>query len=109
MSLTPPETVRKLQQTLHEKAKVQPTYRFYALYDKLYRKDILAHAWAICRTNGGKPGVDAETIEQIEQIGVESWLQSVADELRNKTYEPEAVRRVYIPKPNGKQRPLGLK
>lgn len=108
MSLTPPETVRKLQQTLHEKAKAQPTYRFYALYDKLYRKDILTHAWAICRTNGGKPGVDAETFEQIEQIGVESWLQSVSDELRNKTYEPEAVRRVYIPKPNGKQRPLGI-
>ena len=108
MSLRPPETVGKLQQTLHEKAKAQPTYRFYALYDKLYRKDILAYAWAICRANGGKPGVDGETFEQIEQMGVESWLQAVAEELRGKTYEPEAVRRVYIPKPNGKQRPLGI-
>jgi len=108
LSLTPPEKVRKLQQTLHEKAKEQPTYRFYALYDKLYRMDILRHAWAICRHNGGKPGVDKETFEQIEHEGVETWLQTVADELRGKTYEPEAVRRVYIPKPNGKQRPLGI-
>jgi len=108
MSLRPPETVRKLQQTLHEKAKAQPTYRFYALYDKLYRKDTLTYAWALCRANGGKPGVDKETFEQIENNGVESWLQTVAEELRGKTYEPEAVRRVYIPKANGKQRPLGI-
>ncbi len=108
MSLRPPEKVRKLQQTLHEKAKAQPTYRFYALYDKLYREDVLSYAWAICRHNGGKPGVDRTTFEQIEQEGVETWLQTVADELRDKRYEPEAVRRVYIPKPNGKQRPLGI-
>ena len=87
---------------------MQPTYRFYALYDKLYRMDVLSYAWAICRHNGGKPGVDKETFEQIEQMGVETWLQTVAEALRDMTYEPEAVRRVYIPKPNGKQRPLGI-
>lgn len=108
MSLTPPEKVRNLQQTLHEKAKANPTYRFYALYDKLYRKDVLQYAWKCCRANGGKPGVDGIDFAQIEREGVEPWLEAVAEELRAKTYRPEAVRRVYIPKPNGKQRPLGI-
>ena len=108
MSLTPPEKVRKLQQTLHEKAKANPTYRFYALYDKLYRKDVLQYAWKCCRANGGKPGVDGIDFTQIESEGLESWLETVAQELRAKTYCPQAVRRVYIPKPNGKQRPLGI-
>ena len=108
MSLQPPETVRKFQQTLHEKAKANPTYRFYALYDKLYRADILKHAWKCCRRNGGKPGVDGISFEQIERRGVELWLDEVAGELREKRYVPEAVRRVMIPKPNGKQRPLGI-
>ena len=108
MSLQPPETVRKFQQTLHEKAKANPTYRFYALYDKLYRADILKHAWKCCRRNGGKPGVDGISFEQIERRGVELWLDEVAGELREKRYVPEAVRRVMIPKPNGKQQPLGI-
>ncbi len=108
MSLSPPEKVKKLQQTLHEKAKANPTYRFYALYDKLYRMDVLQYAWKCCRANGGKPGVDGIDFAQIESEGVESWLETVAEELRAKTYRPEAVRRVYIPKPNGKQRPLGI-
>ncbi len=108
MSLTPPEKVRNLQQTLHGKAKANPTYRFYALYDKLYRKDVLQYAWKCCRANGGKPGVDGIDFAQIEREGVEPWLEAVAEELRAKTYRPEAVRRVYIPKPNGKQRPLGI-
>jgi len=108
MSLIPPGKVGKLQQTLHEKAKANPTYRFYALYDKLYRRDILGYAWKCCRVNGGKPGVDGIAFEQIERAGVEQWLDAVAEELRAKAYRPEAVRRVYIPKPNGKQRPLGI-
>lgn len=108
MRLPPPEKVRKLQQTLHEKAKANPTYRFYALYDKLYREDVLHYAWRCCRHNGGKPGVDGMSFAQIERIGVEAWLEGVAEELREKRYSPEAVRRVMIPKPNGKQRPLGI-
>jgi group II intron reverse transcriptase/maturase len=108
MSLSPPVKVGKLQQTLHEKAKASPTYRFYALYDKLYRSDVLGYAWKCCRANDGKPGVDGVSFKQIERAGVERWLEAVAEELRTKRYRPEAVRRVYIPKPNGKQRPLGI-
>jgi len=108
MSLTPPKKVRKLQAALHAKAKGSPDYRFYALYDKVYRPDILSHAYACCRANGGAAGVDGQGFDDIEAYGVARWLSELAEALRTKTYRPQAVRRVWIPKPNGKQRPLGI-
>jgi group II intron reverse transcriptase/maturase len=108
VSLQTPEKVRKLQEALHAKAKAAASYRFYLLYDKLYRLDILAHAYALCRANGGAAGVDNQTFADIEASGAERWLAEVAEELRKKTYQPQAVRRVWIPKPDGKQRPLGI-
>jgi RNA-directed DNA polymerase len=94
---------------LYAKAKAEPAYRFYALYDKIYRKDVLAWAWACCRANGGSPGVDGQRFADIEAAGVDGWLEQLAQELRTKTYRPQAVRRVHIPKPDGKStRPLGV-
>src|SRR5215472_4381786 len=101
VSLTPPVKVGKLQETLHAKAKRAPTYRFYALYDKVYRLDVLWHAYQCCRANDGAPGVDGQTFADIEAFGVLQWFGVVAKELRKKTYRPKAVRRVYNPKPNG--------
>ena len=108
MNLSPPKKVWKLQTTLHAKAKGSPSYRFYLLYDKVHRGDVLAEAWRQCRVNDGAPGVDGQTFADIEAYGVERWLDELAEELRKQTYHPQAVRRVYIPKPDGKQRPLGI-
>jgi group II intron reverse transcriptase/maturase len=108
-NLRTPLSVRKLQQTLHAKAKGQPSYRFYSLYDKIRRRDVLAHAWERCRGNDGVAGVDGRTFADIEAEGVEGWLAEVAEDLKLRTYQPDAVRRVYIPKDDGKQqRPLGI-
>lgn len=108
MSLAPPETVRKLQEALRAKAKRAPAYRFYALYDKVYRADVLSHAYLCCAANDGAAGVDDQTFADIETYGVDRWVSELAEELRNKVYRPQAVRRVYIPKADGKQRPLGI-
>ena len=108
MSLTPPAKVQKLRTTLHAKAKGSPGYRFYLLYDKVYRRDILGFAFVRCRANGGAPGIDGQTFEDIEAYGIEKWLDELAEELRGRTYQPQPVRRVYIPKSDGNQRPLGI-
>ena len=108
MSLATPEKIRKLQRKLYLKAKQEPTFRFYQLYDKIWREDILAHAYRLAKANGGAPGVDGETFDQIELAGCEEWLEGLLEELRTKTYRPEPVRRVKIPKPGGGERPLGI-
>ena len=106
--LSTPDSVQKLQTALHAKAKAEPGYRFYALYDKISREDILAHAYAQCRSNKGAPGVDRQDFEAVEAYGVERWLGELALALRQETYRPDPIRRVFIPKANGKLRPLGI-
>lgn len=108
MSLKAPEQIRTLQRKLYVKAKDEPGFRFYLLYDKVYREDILAHAYGLARENGGAPGVDGVSFEAIEANGLEKWLAERRTELREKTYRPDPVRRVLIDKPGGGQRPLGI-
>src|ERR1035438_1582300 len=108
MSLSTPESVQKLQAALHDKAKKSPDFRFYALYDKVYRKDVLTFAYQCSKANGGTAGVDDQTFEDIEAYGAERWLDELTQELKSRTYHPLPVRRGYIPKPGGQQRPLGV-
>jgi RNA-directed DNA polymerase len=108
MSLETPIKIRMLQRKLYQKAKEEPSYRFYLLYDKVYREDILAHAYALVKSNQGAPGVDGQTFSGIETLGLERWLSGIRNDLRAKTYQPQAVRRVMIPKPGGGERPLGI-
>jgi RNA-directed DNA polymerase len=108
VSLSTPEKIRRLQRKLYALAKQRPDQRFHALYDKVYREDILAHAYALCRANGGAPGVDGVSFAQIEEQGLGEWLSGLEAELRGKTYKPDPVRRVLIPKPGGGERPLGI-
>ena len=108
MSLATPDKIRSLQRKLYGKAKAEPDYRFYLLYDKICRADILEHAYALARDNAGAPGVDGIDFEQIEAAGVEKWLAGLREDLVSKTYRPQAVRRVTIPKPGGGERPLGI-
>ncbi len=108
MGLETPDAVKKLQQALHVKAKESPSFRFYTLYDKVYRADVLLHAYRCSKAKGGTSGVDGQTFADIESYGVERWLSELGEALRKKAYRPQAIRRVYIPKPDGTQRPLGI-
>lgn len=108
MSLETPIKIRELQRKLYSKAKQEPGYRFYLLYDKVYREDILAHAYELAKANGGAAGVDGESFQKIESSGREQWLAGLREELKTESYRVQAVRRVMIPKPNGGERPLGI-
>ena len=108
MSLATPATVQKLQTALHANAKEAPDYRFYRLYDKVCRVDVLAHAYAVSRSHGGAPGVDGETFADIESSGREVWLRALAQDLAAHTYRASAVRRGWAPKRDGTRRPLGI-
>ena len=108
MSLVTPLKVGKLQQALHVKAKEEPEFRFYQLYDKVYRWDVLVHAYRLCRANAGAAGVDGLSFDKIESKGLRKWLEELAVDLRKKTYSADPVRQVWIPKANGKERPLGI-
>jgi RNA-directed DNA polymerase len=106
MSLETPDKISNLQRKLYGKAKAEPAYRYYLLYDKIHRPDILEHAYALARENDGAPGVDGVTFETIEAAGLEGWLAALREDLVSKTYRPMPVRRVMIPKPGGGERPL---
>ena len=108
MSLRTPDSIRTLQRKLYDKAKTEPDFRFYILYDKVWRADILSHAYGLARAKQGAPGVDGVTFEQIETVGLQNWLTRLGEELRTQTYRCQPVRRVMIPKPGGGERPLGI-
>src|SRR4029077_19971406 len=108
MSLATPEKIRIFQRKLYRKDKAEPEYRFYLLYDKICREDILRHAYDLARGNAGAPGVDGVTFAAIEKEGLEAWLAGLRKELTEQTYRPAPVRRVMIPKPGGGERPLGI-
>ena len=109
MSLATPDSIRKLQRKLYLKAKDEPAFRFYLLYDKICREDILCHAYDLARANKGAPGVDGVTFAMIEAAGREEWLAAIRKDLVAKAYRPAPVRRVMIPKPGGNgERPLGI-
>src|SRR5215470_12065557 len=108
MSLETPQKLRTLQMKLYGKAKAEPDCRFYLLYDKVCREDILAHAYELARDNAGAPGVDGRSFVQIEAAGRKDWLAGLREELRTKTYRAQPVRRVMIPKPGGGERALGI-
>ena len=108
MSLETPIRIREFQRKLYTKAKQEPEYRYYMLYDKIHREDILAHAYALAKANGGAPGVDGQSFREIETQGRKDWLAALRQELIQESYQPQAVRRVMIPKANGGERPLGI-
>jgi RNA-directed DNA polymerase len=109
-TITLPEKLSSLRQKLYLKAKQEPKFRFYALYDRICRRDVLTSAYRIARAKKGKGGVDGVTFEQIEagEGGTEGFVEEIHESLKRKCYRPSAVRRVYIPKPDGRQRPLGI-
>src|ERR1700690_1955039 len=109
MSLSTPESVQKLQMALHDKAKEAPNFRFYALYDKVYRKDVLAFAYQCCKANGGAAGVDGQTFEDIEAYGEERWLDELAQELKKRTYQRLPVPSSSLMTSNSRQRPSDIR
>src|ERR1700722_15688771 len=108
MSLKTPDGIRTLQRKLYEKAKTEPGFRFYILYDKVWRTDILTHAYNLARANKGGPGEGGRMFAHIEASGLENWLSRLGEELRAEAYLCLPVRRVMIPKPGGGERPLGI-
>jgi len=108
MSLETPDKIRTLQRKLYRKAKEEPDYRFYLLYDKIYREDILYYAYELAKSNQGAAGVDGQSFTEIESQGLGKWLAEIREDLRTKRYRPQPVRRVMIPKPGGGERPLGI-